>query len=452
MLKQLLAAGMDVARLNLSHGTPDEHSQRLRELRKMAAEAGRSVAALLDLPGPKIRIGAFAEGRVDLARGGLFTLTIRSVAGTASEVTLGSEAVFAAVKPGQRLFLADGLLELRVTQKTGTDLVTRVISGGELASHQGVSLPGVSLDVPSMTAADREGVRFGVQEQVDWIATSFVRTAADVAAVRCTLQEFGSAIPIIAKIEKHEAITHLDAILQESDGVMVARGDLGVELPIHDVPRIQKEIIRRAGALGRPVVTATQMLDSMIRCPRPTRAEVSDVANAVLDGTDCVMLSGETAAGRYPLESVRTMSRVVSATEPDMDHSAFLRARAHTHVDSVTNAISAATVELAADLKAAAIITCTSSGYTARMVSRYRPRTPIIGVTSSPATFRRLSLVWGVRPLLLDQGGAPDETIERALEAVLERNLVRPGSLVVVTAGMMVGQPGNTNLLRVERL
>jgi pyruvate kinase len=450
MLRKMIAAGMDVARLNFSHGTFEEHAKRIATLRRLSAEAGRPIAILQDLPGPKIRIGDFRDGHVTLRRGDTFVLTLEDVAGDQSRVQLASPEVHQAAMPGCRLFLADGLLELRVVSKTPSELITRVVSGGDLASRQGVTVPGITIPVAAITNRDVEAVRFGIAQGVDWVAASFVRGPDDVRHLRSIIQEAGSDLPIIAKIEKHEAVRHLDEIIREADGVMVARGDLGVELAIDEVPTIQKSIIAKCNRVGKPVITATQMLDSMIRNPRPTRAEVTDVANACLDGTDAVMLSGETAAGQYPLEAVRMMARIVTRIERSPAYAALFGRFLNGKATTVTDAIGEATVTIAHDLNAAAIMASTYSGYTARMVSRYRPSAPIIGVTGALSSYQRLALSWGVRPLLVAQASSTDETLAFAVDGALRQGLVRKGDLVVITAGVPAGIPGNTNLIKVQ--
>lgn len=450
ILRKMIAAGMDVARLNFSHGTFDEQAARIALLRRLSEEARRPIAILQDLPGPKIRIGEFRDGRVTLRRGATFALRCDPAAGDDKGVHLPSPEVLRALKPGDKVFLADGLLELRVIQKTEREVLTRVVTGGELASRQGVAVPRAALPISGITDRDVEALRFGLAHGVDWVAVSFVRDPEDLRKVRALVREAGCDVPLIAKIEKHEAVHHLDEIVREADGVMVARGDLGVELPIHEVAITQKQIIHKCNKAGKPVITATQMLESMTRSPRPTRAEVTDVTNACLDGTDAVMLSGETAAGQYPVEAVRMMARIVSTAERSPAYSALFGPHQNAKAETVTDAIGEATAGIARDLGAAAIMASTFSGYTARMVSRYRPKTPIIGVTANPATYRRLALSWGVRPLLVKQALNTDETISFAVEGALREGLVKTGDLVVITAGVPAGVPGNTNLIKVQ--
>jgi len=446
----MIAAGMDVARLNFSHGTLDDQAARIALLRRLSEEARRPIAILQDLPGPKIRIGEFRDGRVTLKRGASFALRRDPAPGDDTGVHLPSLEVWEALKPGDKVFLADGLLELRVVQRAASEVLTRVVTGGELASRQGVTVPRVVLPISGITDRDVEALRFGLAHGVDWIAVSFVREAQDLRRVREIVREAGADVPLIAKIEKHEAVQHLDDIVAEADGVMVARGDLGVELPIHEVALTQKHIIRKCNKAGKPVITATQMLESMTRNPRPTRAEVTDVANACLDGTDAVMLSGETAAGQYPVEAVRMMARIVSTVERSTAYLPLFGPQENAKAETITDAIGEATAGIARDLGAAAIMASTFSGYTARMVSRYRPKTPIIGVTANPATYRRLALSWGVRPLLVKHAANTDETISFSIEGALREGLVKSGDVVVITAGVPAGVPGNTNLIKVQ--
>jgi pyruvate kinase len=452
MLRALISAGMDTARLNFSHGRFEEHERRIQMLRTASENVSRPIAILADLPGPKIRIGLIEAGVIRLRRGEEFTLTQRDVPGTDHEVHLPSPEVFAAVRKGSAIFLDDGLVELRVTDVTPEDIHTKVVDGGELSSHKGLVVPGITLDVPTLTEEDKAALHFIAHHDVDWVAASFIRTAEDILTIRRILEGEGSPLPVIAKIEKHEAVDCLDAILRASDGLMVARGDLGVERPIQEVPILQKQIITRCNAVGKPVVTATQMLDSMIRNPRPTRAEVSDVANAVLDGTDCVMLSGETAVGKYPVETVRMMRQIILQAEGSLDYETMHWSHMRMDADGITDSISQATCDIARDLKATAILTSTSSGYTTRMVSRHRPITPIIGITAEPRTYRRLALSWGVLPILTPKAVNTDETLEIAVRTAEERKLVKPGDLVIITAGVPTGISGSTNMLKVHRV
>lgn len=449
VLRSLIRAGMDVARLNFSHGTHEEHLVRLGAIREAARLEGKHVAIMLDTKGPEIRIGTFADGPITLAAGDLFTLTTKPVAGTSEQVSVTYPGLPKDVRPGDRLLLDDGLLELKVESVTESDVRCRVVVGGPLSNRKGLNVPGKRINLPALSPQDEADLRFGVTNGVDLIAASFMRTPTDVLTVRKFLESCGGSIPIIAKIENKEGVDNLDAILKVADGLMVARGDMGVEFPAEEVPLIQKQMIHKGNAAGKPVITATQMLDSMIRNPRPTRAEASDVANAVFDGTDAIMLSGETASGKYPLESVMTMARIATRTEQALaykpEHSNSYQA-----VATVTDAISHATVQAASQLEAAAIITSTQSGWTARMVAKYRPKAPIIAVTTKEVTARRLNLLWGVYPVLGETIASTDEMMDEAVKRSLQASLIKNGDLVVITAGVPVGVPGTTNLIKVH--
>jgi pyruvate kinase len=450
VLREMIRAGMDVARLNFSHGDHPAHARRLALVRRLAQEEGKEVAVIQDLQGPRLRAGAIAAGSTMLREGERFTLTTRQVPGDEREVTAPYSHLPQDVRPGDRLLLDDGLLELKVEEVTDTDVVCRVVVGGVLRERKGVSLPGVTLSLPSLTEKDHNDLAFGLAQGVDYVALSFVRRASDIEELRALMAARGLLVPIIAKIEKGEAIDDFDDILAVSDGVMVARGDLGVEMPAEEVPLYQKMIIRKANAVGKPVVTATQMLQSMMDNPRPTRAEASDVANAILDGTDAVMLSGETAVGKYPLEAVRTMARIAVTTEQNFPYEEWLRMAFTEAVTSVTEAISLATCEIACELGAQAIIASTSSGATARAVARHRPTTPIIAITPNEAVQRRLALVWGVHPLLVPRFASTDEMITTAMKACQEAGLVKTGDRLVITAGVPMFVPGRTNMLQVR--
>jgi pyruvate kinase len=451
-IRALIEAGMNVARLNFSHGSFDDHARTIRNIREQARSLRKPIAVLQDLPGPKIRIGELLCGSIELRHNDPFVLTSRPVPGSPAEAPLPSPMICRAVKPGDSLFLDDGTIQLRVTGKTDEDIFTEVLVGGILTSHKGVAVPGVSLDIDAITERDIEAVQFGVKQGVDWIAASFVRSADDIHRLRGLVAEHNVRIPLIAKIEKHEAVQNIDEIIQAADGIMVARGDLGVEMNIWEVPTIQKRIIRRCNRVGKPVITATQMLESMTQNRRPTRAEVTDVVNAILDGTDCVMLSGETAMGLYPIETVTMMNDLALTAESTMDHSAILRRRMGDPGKSVTDAISGATVEIAQTLEVAAILCATHSGHTARMISRYRPKAPIIGITTSPETCRRLGLIWGVTPIMAPLAETIDDTLANSFNAARDAGVVQTGDQVVLTGGLPVGKPGYTNLIRVANV
>jgi len=444
----MMQAGMDVARINFSHGDHATHAHRIAEVRRIAQEEGKTLAILCDLQGPKLRVGDIAAGTVELPPDSTVILTTRTVPGDAQEIRLPHPDLIADVRPDQRLLLDDGAIELRVESKTETDLVCRVVVGGPLSSRKGVSAPGARLSFSSLTEKDRADALFAIEQQADYLALSFVRRAADVQELRALLASRGAHIPIVAKIEKAEALEAFDEILDTSDAIMVARGDLGVETPAEQVPLHQKRILRACNRAGKPAITATQMLQSMIHNPRPTRAEASDIANAVLDGTDAVMLSGETAAGQYPVEAVRTMEKVATITEEQLDCDEWLRRVGE--ADSPSEAIARATVEIAVELGASAIITSTMSGHTARMVARYRPCVPILAATPDPSVYRRMALVWGVTPLLVPEYGSTDEMIEYTTRAAREAGMVKSGDRVVITAGIPAGGEGRTNMLKVH--
>lgn len=449
ILKEMMLAGMNVARLNFSHGTHEEHARRVENIRRAAQEVGKNVALMLDTKGPEIRTGPVREGQVMLEAGQRIVLTGREVPGDAREVSVTYPDLARQLRPGQRILIADGVIELKVEDTQDQDIICRVVAGGPLGSHKNLHVPGVSLDLPALTEKDIADINFAIEHKFDFIAASFVRRATDVLAIRRVLEERGANIAIIAKIENHEGVEKIDEILKVASGIMVARGDLGVDLPPEEVPLIQKKIIEKCNRAGKPVITATQMLESMINNPRPTRAEAADVANAILDGTDAVMLSGETAAGKYPVEAVKTMARIAARAEEALT---YLRTYPPEKdgTKTVTDAISHAVCTAAAELKAAAIITSTKSGYTARMVSKYRPRAPIIAVTPSMEVVRRLALVWGVQPLLVKETSGTDEMIAAAIKVALSAGFIKAGDLVVITAGVPVGVPGTTNLLKVH--
>jgi pyruvate kinase len=451
-LERLARAGMDVARLNFSHGTQAEHAEVIQTIRGLADRIGRPLAILQDLAGIKIRIGDIAGGDVRLETDSAFTLTTRRVPGDAREVSLDNPDLARSVRPGDTLLLSDGEVELRVESTTGADIGCRVVAGGALSSHKGIHLPGRSIDAEGLTAKDQEDLAFGISRGVDYVALSFVRSAADVLAARRFLDQRRAAIPLIAKIEKHEAIAAIDDILAAADGLMVARGDLGVETPLEHVPLLQKMLIDRANRAGKPVITATQMLLSMVENSRPTRAEVGDVANAILDGTDAVMLSEETAAGRYPVEAVATMRRIAEDTETAIPHDAWMRRFEDKSLQSMPEAVAGAACELAEHIGASVIVAWTESGTTARLVARHRPRRPILALSTRPETARRLALVWGVTPLVADLCPSTDAMLERAPHIAGRHGLLRPGEKAVITAGVPIGVSGSTNLIKAAAL
>jgi pyruvate kinase len=456
-IAQLVAAGLDVARLNFSHGTHETHAQNIRLVREAAKQAGRPVTIMLDLQGPKIRTGKLENGGpVLLQEGNEFSITTREVVGNAQLVSTTYTELPIDVRPGDRVLLSDGLIELRALKVEGDTVHTLVVSGGNLRQNQGITLPGVNVSSPAVTPKDEEDLRFGLEQGVDYIAMSFVRRASDVQRLREMIEAAGHDVPIIPKIEKPEALGELEEILQLSGGVMVARGDLGVEMPLEQVPIVQKQIIETANALGVPVITATQMLESMIQNPRPTRAEASDVANAIIDGTDAVMLSGETAMGEFPIEAVKTMVRIAEVVEASGrygDLVDFGNARqVMPSVGSVPNAIGEAAAAIVRSLPIKAIVAFTQSGSTARLMAHLRPRAPIIGVTPSETIARRLNLVWGVMPMLSPEVDDLRDFETEVRRIVRECDLAHTGDYVVMTGGHPITEHGQTNFLKVVQV
>lgn len=450
MIDDLVRAGMDVARLNFSHGTPAEHAHRIAAVRRASGHHERPIAILADLQGPKIRTGNLAHGRpVHLRNGQRLSITTKDIPGTAERISTTFRELPRAVKKGDRVLLSDGAIELRVISSHHDEVICLVENGGELGEHKGINLPGVKLDIPSLTRKDRKDLAFALQSGVDYVALSFVRTAADVRAARAVIARTGKATPIIAKIEKPEAVDNLDEILHAADGVMVARGDLGVEMSPERVPVVQKEIITRARNALVPVITATQMLDSMQKSPRPTRAEASDVANAVFDGSDALMLSGETAAGDYPLESVRMMDRIIREAESSVVDN--LRPTRFAEIQ-ISEAVAEAICHAAEELSMRRIAVFTETGFSARLVSKYRPRVPIVAFTPNPETRRRLSLLWGVLPRRIAHVRDVDEMVKAAERRLLEEKLVKKGDVVGMIAGTPIGARGTTNLMRLIRI
>lgn len=444
----LIKEGMDVARLNFSHSTRREHGKKIKLIRKLAAALDRPIAILQDLAGPKIRVGLIPEPGILLQPGETFILTSRPVVGNRKVVSVSYPDLPKEVKKGDRLLLADGLLELIVLASDGRDIACRVITGGQLTSHKGINLPTGTISAPALTDKDRQDLRFGIKNDVDYVALSFVKTAADIQLVKELIEEAGKDIPVIAKIEKHEAIENLEAIIAIADGIMVARGDLGVEIPPEDVPLLQKMIIQKANYAGKPVITATQMLRSMTDAPRPTRAEAADVANAVLDGTDAVMLSEETASGSYPAEAVAFMHRLVITAETGLPYDGFRRPTPELDISA---SVAQASCMLAVNLDAKAIIAHTQSGQTARHIARFRPRQPLIVLTSNRATFQRLALSWGCQPRLIAPPRDTDGMIEAAGRFAGEICQLGKGEIVVITMGHPIGK-GNTNMVRVKKI
>lgn len=451
VLRKLMLEGMNVARFNFSHGDHAQHRMNLDRVERIRTELNLPVATLLDTKGPEIRIKDFTAGKVMLEKGQTFTLTTRELMGDEKIVSITYKGLIDDVGVGSRILIDDGLIELKVMSMTETDIICSVINGGPVSNHKGVNVPNVNLSMPYMSEKDREDIIFGIQNGFDFIAASFVRSADDVLQIRRLLNEFDcKSIRIISKIENAQGVDNIDEIIRVSDGIMVARGDMGVEIPLEDVPVIQKMIINKVYNAEKIVITATQMLDSMMKNPRPTRAESTDVANAIYDGTSAIMLSGETAAGAYPIEALRTMVRIAERTEKDIDYRKDFYGRSSLVNPDVTNAISHATCTTALDLNAAGIITVTLSGATARMISKYRPSCPIIGCSTNPQVCRQMNLSWGVYPLLIKEEYNTDDLFEHAVEAAETAGIVKPGELVVITAGVPLGVAGMTNLIKVH--
>ncbi|MDP4126625.1 MAG: pyruvate kinase [Bacillota bacterium] len=445
-VQALLAAGMDVARLNFSHGTHEEHGRRIAILKEEAARIGKHLGILLDTKGPEVRTGIVPEEGITLENGSAFSLNADLSIGNQNRVGITYPELWKEVSPGTHIFIDDGQIDLEVTSADSEIIRAIVRNGGVLRSKKGVNVPGARIDLPAVTDKDIEDIRFGISQGIDFIAASFTRKALDVLAVRRIIEEMGADVHIIAKIESQEGLINLDDILDVADGLMVARGDLGVEITVEEVPIRQKEMIRKCNLLGKPVIVATQMLDSMIRQPRPTRAEASDVANAIWDGTDAIMLSGETAAGLFPVEAVQMMDKIAQRTEKTSIDNLASR---HPQLN-VAEAISFASYTIAKDLEAAAILTPTHSGLTARMISKYRPLALIVAATPFASTARKLALQWGVQPLLVPQSSGTDQMLSVAINASLNQNYIHAGEVVVITAGVPIGKVGSTNMIKVQ--
>ncbi|PAE24180.1 MULTISPECIES: pyruvate kinase [Bacillaceae] len=452
-LTQLIEAGMNVARLNFSHGDFVEHGQRIQNIREASAKTGKTVAILLDTKGPEIRTNNMVDGAVELRAGENIIISMNEVEGTAEKFSVTYAGLIEDVDTGSKILLDDGLIGLEVTKidKANSEIHTKILNSGTLKNKKGVNVPGVSVNLPGITEKDAQDIIFGIEQGVDFIAASFVRRATDVLEIRQLLEEHNASyINIIPKIENQEGVDNIEEILEISDGLMVARGDLGVEIPAEEVPLVQKKLIKKCNAQGKPVITATQMLDSMQRNPRPTRAEASDVANAIFDGTDAIMLSGETAAGSYPVEAVQTMHNIASRAESALDHKEILSNRSKDNEHNITDAIGESVAHTALNLDVNAIITPTESGHTARMISKYRPKAPIIAVTSNDHVSRRLSLTWGVYPQIGQKAATTDDMLDIAVEESLNSGIVASGDLVVITAGVPVGEAGTTNLMKIH--
>lgn len=452
VLEQLIKNGMNVARLNFSHGSHEEHLEKIKTIKRIRRKLNVPLGLMLDTKGPEIRIGKFEEKEYFLKPDDIFTLTTRNIVGNKDIVSVSYEGLPQDVEKGSIISVDDGLIQLEVIEiKDGTEIVCRVQNNGVISNNKGVNLPGRVTNLPAITPKDVDDIKFGIENGIDMIAASFVRKKEDIYDIRKVLEDHGGEdILIISKIESQEGVDNADEIIEASDGIMVARGDLGVEIRTELIPLVQKEIIRKCNKAAKPVITATQMLDSMQRNPRPTRAETTDVANAIIDGTDCVMLSGETAAGKYPVEAVKTMRDICITTELSDD---FEENIYQTEIDrkiTTTNAISKSTCTIASQLRAKAIITCTASGNTAKAVSKFRPRTNIIACTIDEKVARRLSVSWGVYPIIVEKAHETDELIERAIVGALKENYVQEGDLTVLTAGIPLGVSGTSNLIKVH--
>ncbi len=450
VLREIILAGMNVARFNFSHGTHPEQLKRYKMLKSLREELQIPVAALLDTKGPEIRLGKFKGDKVMLQTDQLFVLTPRKVEGDETVASISFSSLYEDVTVGSRILIDDGKIEMIVTEVRGEDIVCQVINGGSVSNNKGLNVPGVFLSMPYLSTRDREDILFGIENGFDFIAASFTRSANDINDIRSLLMENGGEnIKIIAKIENQEGVTNIDEIVAASDGIMIARGDLGVEIDYAEIPIVQKNLIKRCYLSGRPAITATQMLDSMMTNPRPTRAEISDVANAIYDGTSAIMLSGETAAGKYPVESVRTMEAIASRTEEDIRYYNRFKSRQTGEGRlAVTDAVAHATCTTAMEIGADAIITVTRSGETARMLCKYRPQTPIVACVMDEQTSRQLNLSWGVSPICMEYANSTDEMIEKSVDAAQEKGLVNDGDIVVITAGVPVGVSGTTNMLK----
>ncbi len=451
VLRSLLEQGMNVARLNFSHGSHEEHKKRIERIRRLCENMGRSLALLLDTRGPEIRTGIFDGGHVMFHEGDQVTVRATDETGHGSLIPVTYDNIHQDIRKNSRILIDDGLIELAVLQIDGKDIHCEVCNGGLVSDRKSVNLPDVETNLPPLTDKDIADIQFAVDHDIDFIAASFVRKASDIMEIRKVLNKLhGEQLHLIAKIENREGVNNFDEILKVSDGIMVARGDLGVEIPMQEVPMLQKTMIEKCYKIGKPCITATQMLDSMIRNPRPTRAEVSDVANAIIDGTSAVMLSGETSIGRYPVESLRMMDSIARQTEHSIDYWKYFQSGQYDMVPSVANAISHATCTTAMDLKASAIVAVTHSGRTARLISRFRPECPIIATTVSEKSLRQLTLSWGVYPYLVSEVTSTDEMFEQGISKALESGAVQNGDVIVITGGTPIGISGTTNTLKVQ--
>ena len=451
VLRAMARAGMNVARFNFSHGSHEEHKQRIDRVKAVREEYNLPIALLLDTKGPEIRTGDMQDGKIFLKKGEQIRLTPRACLGTPSKISITYPDLYQDVQAGTSILIDDGLIELRVEQTQEQDILCRVLNDGAVSNHKGINVPDVHLSIPYLSDKDKADIQFGIEQGVDFVAASFVRTADDVQQLRMLLDENGGAhINIIAKIENQQGVENIDGIVSLADGVMIARGDMGVEIPAEDVPPIQKMLIKKVASAGKQVITATQMLDSMMKNPRPTRAEVTDVANAIYDGTGAIMLSGETAAGLYPVEAVTMMARIAERTENDIDYRKRFFVRTRKANPDITDAICHATCTTAYDLNARDIVTVTKSGRSARMVARYRPSCGIIGCTPTKKVWYQLNLAWGVTPVLLSETDDVFDLFDSALETAKNQGLMQSGDLAVITSGVPIGVSDTTNMIRVQ--
>lgn len=449
LLAKMMQSGMDLARFNFSHGSHEDHGKRLKLVREAEIRAGKVIATIADTKGPEMRLGILEDNKIFLEEGDEFILTTEEMVGNRHIAYVNYSSLPQEVQPGSRILLADGLLSLQVQAVENNKIYTKVINGGELSSRKRVACPGIELKLPFLSEQDKSDILFAAANGMDYVAASFVQKAEDVISIRRVLEEAGCKMGIISKIENEAGVDHIDDIIEVSDGIMVARGDLGVEIPAEEVPLVQKDIIARCNLAGKPVITATQMLESMMNSYRPTRAEASDVANSIMDGSDVIMLSGETASGRYPLEAVETMARIAKRTEQSLDYEGIFRRRGlHDRIHSA-DAISHASVQIAHEIDADAILTITESGFTARMIAKYKPQSKVVAVSRLQESVRAMQLYWGVEPLLGPYSANTDEMIELSLKCALVHNVIKDGASVVITAGVPIGTPGSTNLIKV---
>ena len=448
-LQQLMLAGMNVARFNFSHGTHEEQKIKYEKVLEAREKVGLPVATLLDTKGPEIRLRDFEGGKAELVAGQQFVLTTEELLGTSQKATITYKNLKNDVDRGTTILIDDGLIEMTVEEIRGEEIVCTVVNGGFVSNHKGVNVPGAVLSMPYISDTDREDILFGIEMGYDFLAASFARCKEDILEVRRILEEHGSRMKIIAKIENMQGIQNLEEILDASDGIMVARGDMGVEIPMEEVPILQKRMIKLANDKGKHVITATQMLESMIKNPRPTRAEATDIANAIYDGTTAIMLSGESAAGKYPVEAVKTMAKIAEGAEKDIDYGSRMKRGTYEGEADITTAIAYATCTAARDLHAAAIITVTLSGFTAEAISRFKPESPVIGCTVRERVCRRLNILWGVSPLMIPEENTADELFEDAVSEAKKAGYVKTGDVVVITAGVPLGKTGTTNMIHV---